>query len=119
MHFKSCYGRLNNSIDCCECTICSFSQASILCPLYNIEKVTESNRECIYLVEKMERCLKEEVKTCLQEKLQHCILEEMKNHFKLMEDSVVKRMEQMMKMSRDDKLGISDSASPIDGGKEE
>ena len=43
----------------------------------------------------------------------------MKNHFKVMEDNVVKRMEQMMKMSRDEKPGISDSASPINGGKEE
>jgi hypothetical protein len=65
------------------------------------------------LEEKMESCLKKEVESCLREKLQHCILEEMKAQFKLMEDNVVRRMEQMTKMSRDQKLGVSDSAGPI------
>ena len=59
----------------------------------------------------MESALEKKIESCLQEKLQHYILEEMKNHFKLMEDNM-KRMEQMMKMSRDEKLEVSDSASP-------
>ena len=71
------------------------------------------------LEEKMESCLKKEVESCLQEKFQHCILEEMKIHFKLTEDNVVKRMEQMMKVSVDEKLEVSDSASPIDEQKKQ
>ena len=53
----------------------------------------------------------EKVESSLREKLQHCILEEMKNHFKLMEDNM-KRMEQMIKVSRDEELGVSGGASP-------
>ena len=60
----------------------------------------------------MESCLKKEVESCLREKLEHCILQELKTHFKLMEDNIVKRMEQMIKMSRDEKPGVSGSASP-------
>ena len=77
-------------------------------------KVMESALE-----EKMESCLKKEVETCLREKLQHCILEEMKTHFKLMEDNVVKRMEQMMKTSMDEKLEVRDSTSPINEQKKQ
>ena len=43
------------------------------------------------LVEKIKSCLKEEVERCLEEILHHRILEEMINHFKLMEDNVVKK----------------------------
>jgi hypothetical protein len=68
------------------------------------------------LEEKIESCLKKEVESCLREKLQHCILEEMKTQFKLMEDNVVKRMEQMTRMCSNEELGVSGSAGPIDGG---
>ena len=37
---------------------------------------------------------------------------------KLMENNIVKRMEEMTKISRCEKLVVSDSASPIDRGKE-
>ena len=59
----------------------------------------------------MESALEKKIESCLQEKLQHCILEEVKNHFKLMEDNM-KRMERMIKVSRDEELGVSGSASP-------
>ena len=81
--------------------------------LYMQEKIQNSLKVMeTALMEKMESCLKEEVERCLKEKLQHCILEEMTNHFKLMEENVVKRMEQIMKISQHEKLqGISESAS--------
>ena len=62
----------------------------------------------------MESALEKKIESCLQEKLQHCILEEMKNHFKLVEDN----MKRMMKVSRDEELGVSGGTSPglyIDG----
>ena len=73
------------------------------------------------LIEKMESCLKEEVEKCLEEKLQQRILEEMTNHFKLMEDNVVKKMEQMMETFKHEKVAmrISENASLIDEGKDE
>ena len=70
----------------------------------------------IRLLEKMESCLKEEVESCVREKLQHCLFEEMKRHFKQMEDNVVMKVEQTVRMSKNEKQGVSDS--PIDGGKE-
>ena len=69
-------------------------------------------------MEKMEKCLKEEVETCVREKLQHYLFEEMKNHFKLMEDNMIKRMKQMVRISKDERpAGVSDSS--VAGGKEE
>ena len=61
-------------------------------------------------MEKVERCIKEEVEICVQDKLQHCLFEGLKNHFKLMEDNVVKRI------SEQEKPGVSDSS--MAGGKE-
>ena len=45
------------------------------------------------------------------EKMEKCLKEEMKTHFKLMEDNVVKRMEHIAKVSEGGKPGVSDSTT--------
>ena len=60
-------------------------------------------------VEKMEKFVKEEVEICVQEKLHHCLFEEIKEHLKLMEDNMIKRMEEIAKVSKV-KPGDNDSS---------